>query len=165
VARSNISSDARRASLESAREVGASKISAPVEARALVFAVDVEIKGGSKLRATSATVVTVPNASTWRRVNRNLTSIKDGRCLTMTAALLAVCIFVASSPAFAQTAIGAVRTCSQAYGICFDYCSNQFGAGGQSAKCTDKCAYRRAICDRGGCFDSAAVSRCGLERR
>jgi hypothetical protein len=161
VARSNISFDARRASLESAREVGASKISAPVEARALVSVVDVEIKGESKLRGTSATVVTVPNASTWRHVSRNPTSIKD----SMIAALLAVGIFVASSPAFAQTAIGAVRTCSQAYGICFDYCSNQFGAGAQSAKCIDKCAYRRAICDRGGCFDTAAVSKCGLERR
>ena len=83
----------------------------------------------------------------------------------MIAALLAVCFFVASSPVFAQTAIGAVRTCFQAYGICFDYCSNQFGAGGQSAKCIDKCAYRRAICDRDGCFDTAAVSKCGLERR
>ena len=159
MARSNISFDARRASLESAREVGASKISAPVEARALVFAV--EIKGESKLRGTSATVVTVPNASTWRHVSRNPTSIKD----SMIAALLAVGIFVASSPAFAQTAIGAVRTCSQAYGICFDYCSNQLGGGGQSAKCIDKCAYRRAICDRGGCFDTPAVSACGLERR
>ena len=81
------------------------------------------------------------------------------------AALLGACIFVASSSTSAQTAIGAIRTCSQAYGICFDYCSNQYGAGGQSAKCIDKCAYRRAICDRGGCFDTAAVSKCGLERR
>ena len=117
------------------------------------------------MRALFPAIAAMMSASLLKRATETPTFIEDGRCLKITIALLAVFIFVTSSPTFAQTAIGTVRTCSQAYGICFNYCSRTYGGSERSAKCIDKCAYRRAICDRGGCFDMAAVSKCGLERR
>lgn len=59
----------------------------------------------------------------------------------------------------------AVQTCSAAYSVCFDACSQKFPGGTDaSAKCIDKCAMSRAKCDRNGCFTSKAISVCGLAK-
>jgi hypothetical protein len=117
------------------------------------------------VRALFPAVTAMMNAFARKRATRDLTSIEDDRHLKMIVALLVASVCVTSSPTSAQTAMGTVRTCSQAYGVCFGYCSKLYGGSERSAKCIDKCAYGRAICDRGGCFDTAAVSMCGLERR
>lgn len=68
-----------------------------------------------------------------------------------------------STAAFSQGT--AAQTCSEAYDVCFNACSQQFPGGtNASAKCIDKCAMSRAKCDRNGCFTSKAISVCGLAK-
>jgi O-glycosyl hydrolase len=58
-----------------------------------------------------------------------------------------------------------VQTCSAAYDVCFNACSQQFPGGTDaSAKCIDKCAMSRAKCDRNGCFKSNSVNVCGIAK-
>jgi hypothetical protein len=71
----------------------------------------------------------------------------------------------ASVLATAALSQGTVQTCSGAYDVCFNACSQQFPGGSDaSAKCIDKCAMSRAKCDRNGCFSSKSISVCGLAK-
>ncbi len=78
--------------------------------------------------------------------------------------LLAMSVGVAMLPAVAFSQAGtAVETCSEAYGLCFDGCTQRFPGGTDaSAKCIDKCAMSRAKCDRNGCFTNKTINVCGL---
>jgi hypothetical protein len=89
-----------------------------------------------------------------------------GHWVRITLAVLCVAVFTASAPASAQSLLQGARTCSDAYGKCFDYCSNQFPGGSEkSARCVDQCTLARAKCDRGGCFRTKMASLCGLSKR
>ena len=52
-------------------------------------------------------------------------------------AVLGLSVSAVSLPAFAQSMYQGARTCSQAYGSCFDYCSKKYGGGVASAHCVE----------------------------
>lgn len=78
---------------------------------------------------------------------------------------MSMSIAMLSTAAFSQAGT-AVRTCSEAYSVCFDGCSQRFPGGDDaSAKCIDNCAMTRAKCDRNGCFTNKVMNVCGLAKQ